>query len=250
LVKVNPEDLKKVFVCYYWADSEENRTVKVKFTHNGHACELTAILHVKKPVCTLSAEQNGVATITHGALGDYIAFISTPQGPGVSFSGDVQNPDGLSNGLWHFVQIIKKTSTIFNDKGKCQKIETNDVVLDSQYPYEPQSLVDSWTTGSGIHNARDSPGKPLTGSNQVNANDQFSMYIMFKPEGPQSKWVPLKCIDWGWSFCAKLVENSWNIYSPEKFLNPACETVIHPQWGENIKNILLQDSPCVPPCTQ
>lgn len=48
---------------------------------------------------------------------------------------------------------------------------------------------------------------------RVSVNEQYMMYLMFKPDLPSSSWVPLRHVSWGWSGDATLNLNTggWSI---------------------------------------
>jgi hypothetical protein len=95
----------------------------------------------------------------------------------------------------------------------------------------------------GIYFAIDSPN---TGPNSgdlpttfkvYSANDEFNMWLMFKPDiGAHS--VPLKMVDWKWNGYGVLSGAQWILTSnPNPDSNPvALETLVYPSWTNWIDN--------------
>jgi hypothetical protein len=99
-------------------------------------------------------------------------------------------------------------------------------VLDTFYPYVPNSLTVS-----------DSPGEGTDPTDQaISVSDSFTMWLMFKPTNGQ--WVPLKKTDWGWGGSGILSGTNWILINSNNIPNPPCvNTSLHPQWTNNLINI-------------
>jgi hypothetical protein len=150
-----------------------------------------------------------------------------------SVAGDFQE-----EGKWNFVQLIEN---------KQKAVKTNQTfqfgnhygewVLDTTYPY---------TVGNSTGLVRETSDSPMTnlegwGSiyQRMTCEDHFKMYIMFEPPGTNSKWVPLKVLEWNWQWAATKNINTWSLDSgaSANVINGGVgvATFSHPEWDANIE---------------
>jgi hypothetical protein len=69
---------------------------------------------------------------------------------------------------------------------------------------------------------------------------QFKMYIMFKPAGADSIWVPLKRVDWSWQGCAtKDSEDNWTLddSSDVSDVGSLVDETNHPLWSRSTDDV-------------
>jgi hypothetical protein len=89
--------------------------------------------------------------------------------------------------------------------------------------------------GLGISQPNDSPSVPLAGYQEAVAVENFTAYLMVKPAGANSIFVPASYIPWSWGGDAVLSGGYWNVRSPQ----PASTANIagtpaasYPTWGQ------------------
>ena len=76
--------------------------------------------------------------------------------------------------------------------------------LDSWYPYRPRPYSgnpavagSSPADGSNKQDA-DLPNEPIIGRIRIECHETFKTYLMFKPPGSGSRYVPLRKVAWNW----------------------------------------------------
>lgn len=166
---------------------------------------------------------------------------------GVDFEGSVTLPPGSITGKWNWVQLITPFRLLIDHSGNIIPNSKNGLtLLDTTYPYWPRPAgtypgteVGSYMAGStGI--TGDSPNVdllPLLSS--VTIGHQFSMYLMFKPDGLQSRYVPMSSINWSWNAVATnngtITQPSWIVPQVDPTVGAAIEQFTHPTWTGNVK---------------
>jgi hypothetical protein len=110
---------------------------------------------------------------------------------GITFTA---SPLDDTRGKVQFVQLVSRVETRQSASGGSQTQSTPQG-LDGCYPF-PQRVE---------YQAFDMPGfsKPDDGSVRLAKNFTYTMYLMFKPEGDENEWVPLKVLDWSWAGAIK-----------------------------------------------
>jgi len=218
-------------VRFYWADTGDGRKVVCKAKIGGQWVEGYEMLNVKNPKCKLSGKMGGKVKCDYprfGLLGD------KDWKTGITLTGDVSVPTGFSKGIWQFVQTVVPNSwRRDNWDGKVQlfSYSKNGQSCGDGYP-----IGGPWNTETGPHAMQDAPFISLvTFYWQVESKqDDFATYVMFRPPGEGSKWVPLKFVTWWWK---GLVENAgfpadanWSLVSGDQGASSAKVTSSHPQW--------------------
>lgn len=145
----------------------------------------------------------------NGPLGDGMYFnanVSVPVGPGLDFK----------EGVWQYVQ----TETRYRHQARTDgngAIPVNEhqrnsgaFGLDNFFPYDKPSSDQPWDTGPIPHPMTDNPNNLLFPSLNdprktdtilsSTMNNSFTMFIMFKPAGDLSQWVPLVVDHWTVAF--------------------------------------------------
>jgi len=156
---------------------------------------------------------------------------------GMVFEATITAPVINGAGEVNFLQTVVEQSDRYEDavNPQNQEISSHDVVmLDTEFPYgephrDPDDDVHRWSIGAGdtlgpsstnALTTSDSPKQPLylndgygtkneDGSENVKrytkyeAADEFTMHVMYKPEGEDSIWVPLRGYGWDWTATAE-----------------------------------------------
>jgi len=252
-------------VSYYWVGGGDGREVTYTATVNGQQFSAKTTFNVKRPTCTITpATESSVAVRADylGQSGIHLSFgggtnPSPPPGYlyGVRFKyTKVTMPEGFDPGQWQYVQTLNAYNLRqFNSEpGNWYGWYTGgNWVLDTQYPY-----LGSWSTGNDEHEAVDAPATPDMSNSLGDPpvvlykryimdeySQGFRMYIMFKPSGAGSIWVPLKRVAWGWKGSAtKDSEDQWSLDygSNDTKVGSADDETTHPEWNQSTEDINWQ----------
>jgi hypothetical protein len=209
---------------------------------------------VLKPPSTFTARIGATNTATPSGGFMSMGLFPTPgMSDGIMFNALVSLPTepqfAGQQGEWRYLQ----TADIYRDyqvKGKTVHDEFNHVLaLDNSNPYmagtnyvPPANLF--YPTGQVTGPAVDSPRMPLDvpvptlsdpkGTKPTKAwiNENYYMFIMFRPPGLDSQWVPLKYIKWGFQGTA-LNTGAWGLVPGTfgQFAGAAVTTSDHPDWN-------------------
>jgi len=121
---------------------------------------------------------------------------------GVLVDGKAITPPEFTSfgvGTWQFTQLITPGRRQINPQTGVTTVlrPHGQQVLDESFSYANAAPFDA---DNLRHNANDSPNQNLPGlpSNQVEIDDSFVVYLLYKPPGDDSAFVPLKCVGWGW----------------------------------------------------
>ncbi len=218
-------------IIYSWLDAGDNRVVKfdVSFPNLPDlptpAITKSVTFDVKRPTAEVTAVTVSPQIITTNP--PLLAF-RTPSTPGISFSRTVTMPPSFPGGELKWVQKISSTlrrRKSFPGNNWSRTEAAN--VLDNTNPYDPGISVS------------DSPAvELLPGFTEYTVNDHYEMYLMFKPAGNGSIWVPLRRVLWYWNVGAtrNAITGNWSLAANPTYSNsPASEDVIiPPQWVGNI----------------
>ena len=93
---------------------------------------------------------------------------------------------------------------------------------------------------------KDSPSVPLRPRDENEGSwrykevkvmqESFEMYIMFLPDGRESRYVPTKVVGWTWTAQALLSNGTWSAVGTSTAA-PSVETSVHPKWSKNVEEI-------------
>jgi len=214
---------------FYWSQPGPHK-VELYCRLNGSAATIPVTLDVVKPESTLTATMGPVAHIE-----DRIE----PTG-GARFQGKVEslaNEFG-SEGDWYYVQKVNdRSSFLIEDNGDNQTYVGNRYgldVLDSSCPYFPEKGF--LQTGRAAK-TEDTADLTLSGDAYWMRSDfDFEMYLMFRPPGANTRWVPLRVLNWEYEGEATRNGTTWSIVpgSLKGAIEPSgLETFVHPVWDKN-----------------
>ena len=104
--------------------------------------------------------------------------------------------------------------------------------MDTRIPYSENEITS------------DSPGNRLNNQmKSIRIVDDFTMFVMFKPNSPDSIWIPLRSINWSWTGTAlKNQQNVWQLddANTSNATGKSIETDEFPTWDGNIKEFSYQ----------
>jgi len=272
VTQVSASDLNGTGVIFYWADAGE-KAISVSFKVNGQTKTVTAVVDVLQPLVTITTNigATGFTPAHQGAThpaGTRVGLFPNVNSPddGITFTGTVTMPIEFTGlGEWRWIQILTPSRSFTDVDGNNWNIAYQGVkVLDGTLPYAPKVLnptidVPYYTiysgASSGPFTTSDSPSQPFRGyiHNQPLTSlwfksvriidERLSMYLMFKPTGNQSRFVPLKIMNWGWSISATKQGSNWTLDpatwhlnwtidpgTAAQFLEQPVDVSIHPEW--------------------
>jgi hypothetical protein len=243
LTQLAAGDKNQQTVRFYWADTGDNREVICRVKINNKWFEIKNKLDVKKPVATFTTT---LGTSALNATSDRIGlFADADSSAGITYVGNVTVPSGFSEGKWNWVQLVTPQRNFEEPSGQKKKWSQNvSQVLDTDYPYEPAPYTQhpgnagAYNTNSS-HTDSDSPSSPLAGYVKASTtNESFVMYLMFLPSGEQTRYVPLKKVNWSWSIAVTKAGATWSIDagSANQSASAAAETDEHPTWSANVRS--------------
>lgn len=226
-------------VSFYFTDSG-SKDIKVKCKVNGTASEFTTTLNVEKPTTSFTTKLG--ATAFNAGPTKLGLFAAGGSAQGIDYTGKVTVPTGWPQGQWHWVQVVTPGRTKVDTSGATKPWSLNgQQVLDTTYPYEPAPYGSHPGTTGGYatnsqHTDYDAPATTLPGWTSVTVSDSFQMFIMFLPDGQDSRYVPTQSVTWTWGGAAQLSNGSWSLTAPTQSASPASENSTHPTWTNNVKN--------------
>jgi hypothetical protein len=252
---VAANDLKQQVINFFWSDSGD-KAVSVQATVGGKPGKAKATLSVKQPTTSLTASEFGDVYlvpnynppsqpgVTATAFGVFKDKDGTP--PGIKLSGKVQVPQGFAEGSWRFVQLVNSKQLSLKGKDELLKIDTGGFVLDTDLPYKTlEKGGKDLATGDTAYTMVDTLEAYCLLKNDTmeivldsaERSDAFKTYIMFKPAGAKSQYVPLKRFDWNWSGKAIRDANA-KTYTLQKGAeakkaDAAADDAKHPEWSKN-----------------
>jgi hypothetical protein len=228
-------------VNFIWYDGEFNglrKEVSYSATVNGVTGVSKAIFDVKKPTTSVTSV-GGTTKVNNANAILYLGGVGVGD-LGIDISrGVTVIPAGFA-GNFQFVQVINATisRTAFPTPPNMPVI-TNIGGLDGCYPYTINqfSMNDSPLAGLAA---------PTFFLQNADYDAQFKVYLMFKPSGAASEWVPLKKLNWAWHGAANYIAGSsppqWsanNISSPGSA--SGADTAEYPTWSNLVAD---PNGPC------
>jgi hypothetical protein len=219
-------DFDQEVLHFYWSQPG-SQTVTLNCKINGAATTVRTQINVVEPTSSITA---GVGIVVLN--GDTVEL--TGSRSGIVFQGRVDSLAATfgAEGEWNYVQLINnKEYAIHNNGTRYQSNHFGQLVLDTDYPYD---------AGGATGQNTETDDAPITqfgdwckGAGTV---EDFKMYLMFKPPGTNTKWVPLKVLDWYWKYDATKTNGVWSL-DPSKdagATSPGTSTHFHPEWDANV----------------
>jgi len=227
-------------VVFYWLDGANNRTVQCTATMKGSPVTAQAAFNVLRPRAQITATGGTVA------LDQFFSFpynnfrlhcgILNVDYAGMLYSASVTLPPGYTGQTnLEWVQKVSALGRVHATNGVWYRWDVNVTpqALDTSYPFnDTPNDPKPW----------DAPASQVLGSfNGVSYSEDFTMWLMFKPDGDNAQWVPLRKVNWHWDGAGSLVTNglavNWVLTNTNNPGNPL-DTISfdHPQWDWNANN--------------
>lgn len=221
------EGLTDTALSFYWVDEGDNRQVTYSVTARNRSYSGRATFNVKRPTVDVTTS-TGTVTVRTLSFSERI-YELTYGTPGIRFTRtNLTIPSGFTGDtVW--VQLVNASRVRRRSDG------TNDVSegtgLDSRFPY-------SSSDPNAIETA-DSPGLRLTLEyDYATVNDSFQTWLMFKPSGTNSIYVPLRRVNWSWAGAAERPGTlNWTLVpgSASNTQNPPdADSTTHPTWTRRV----------------
>jgi hypothetical protein len=161
---------------------------------------------------------------------------------GSSWGAKVTYPSGYTSDPsekgWNYTQLVKTHRTrVNNGVNQLRSMNDDAHILDSTFGYDPVD-PNLYPTGKEIVYG-DSPNEPLLGTmSSLSVNDNFTLYVLFKPIGSGSRYVPLHNWTWYWKVDLNKVGGDWTPVAGSFGMGKTDGTDFpdHPTWHDNIAN--------------
>lgn len=232
-VELEDSDKKKQEVNFHWYDKGDKLKLIYSAYVEGEKLYAEALFNVKKPEITMRAEipegEFAFARVTYSdeegntVTGDELIYDPPAENYSIKFT---HNPlPGQFPGETQYVQLVHTVGRVEKHKDVLDPcLEINKKGLDKKYPYSPGP------------EATDAPGVPVKYLDlNISVKNHYEMYLMFKPEGEGSIFVPLRVVGWDWTGLAgrKGIEDKdkWDISGSKIRKNPQDrEADDYPEW--------------------
>ena len=242
LLELTRADLERPKISFFWVDAGSDRAVRAKIRRKSGAVEeFVAVFDVEGPKMAAFTGKPGVTRIVkeHGTVG--MQFGKPFEAPGVEWKWKITMPP-------HHGGFVKDVQTVLTDRSKIQSLAPGGTKTRSlvwRHPSNPKPHVQldgdsdnqaiyttgldeerreagtSFDTGSG-RGLSDSPHIGLDSLDRtVSANDQFTYYVLFKPETdkPQDAiFVPVARATWAWNATADQQDKNWSLRNSPKMV--------------------------------
>ncbi len=257
-----PEDFDSNEVSFYFSKSG-SKSLRVEFDlDGGHRVSFSPQIEIDKPVGVFTGDIGSVKIDYPPVVPFITKFGLYPDAPG-NGTGMVMDcmvtvPGGWPEGVWHLVQLGTTNRTWTTGNGDQYSWSTNGQYgLDTRYPISPQpytthpGTVSGWETGFQYADG-DSPGQlifsaeaPFDDIATATASDAFDNFLMFRPDGEASRFIPLMRRSWSWQGSVTFNDPDYVLESADKAVSEAVETSDHPVWSLNIGvgSMVVEETP-------
>lgn len=258
-VALDEEDLKKPEITFYWWDKSKKSLV-VTYTVDGKQMTAETRFDVKEPDIRVRTEIPPGGWVVENTpeydpqkqtCKDYVNLFYDPTDQSKDFSIKFSHDPLPAQfpGETQYVQIVKRTYQYEESEYNCKEHEDT-MGLDKTYPYaKGPETVDN--PGVPVQFDCLHMGKVKIGNRSYDVCDkfdtnagsdyrkkiltehEFEMTLMFKPDKPESIFVPIKEIDWTWRADLHRDENTdpWDWNDSNIKVNKIIEANKFPEWG-------------------
>ena len=239
VIEIKDDDKKRFTINFYWVDGADGRTVNAKcvFTSSGKDMNKTisATFDVKRPKMKSYSSKTGSVKIESDKFGLL--------GPGITWIAKVE-PNSAATGEIAFIQRINPHRVWTPGK---KWTSSGNFVLDgapgkTEIFYAQKRIPLSG--GEAKLESNDSPSNPLSSfptALETTGKDKFEIYLMYRPSGVDSIWVPLGVLLWDWEGVAKraTVTNPWVVQAstPPSADPSGNDTLEFPLWDKYYPNL-------------
>lgn len=211
------------------------------FFHGRHWPQRSKTLNVEAPM-VVSLLRTHTGTVGLGNWDTYYGLHSGGASEvGMEVTCRLTGP-GHFDGQVGFVQLVKSDRSYIPIGGGAAHaiLDTaGDYWLDNTAPYPGGGSLSAGTTASFDTNG--TPGQEVlrNGSwSRVDLRDDFQMFVLYKPGGAGSVWVPVGRLDWGWGATAESPNGiTWNMTGGAQFPSSTSTWPDAPQWQAVARNV-------------
>jgi hypothetical protein len=207
-------------------------TCTLVFT-NGNSteqCEVQGEFNMYRPRAAITTQTRSVFV----GPGPILAFgLTNTNQEGIVFTATISVPTGFS-GSNEWVQIVTDQRATRQNATNLTYDHYSGSGLDTLFPYGSAPPSNPLRTA-------DSPDFGLqNGYLEFNALvNEYEMWLLFRPDGLKTHFVPLRAVNWSWSGSATNTATGWSLENgtASNSVNPSdFETEIYPRWTNNITN--------------
>lgn len=194
-------------IHYYWYDEKDLLAVKcnaaLRLTNGSlTAVAADAFFSVDRPTGKITIKTGEIAVDGNVSEADLVkAPIWLHFGSPTNLGVTITNSASLSTNFPGHIEWVQLGSTIGNAKSNgAWGLPLHQAGLDSTYPLAVSSYSDS-------------PGVGITSTNwtEVTGGGNFSVFLMFKPDGADTIAVPLRNVQWDWTGRAVNTNGVWQL---------------------------------------
>ena len=161
------------------------------------------------------------------------------QTAGMWYVGSVDTPSDFetpAHGDWNWTQVMKGMSRWYRHKNGSYYDYNGNFSgaprLDTLYPYDGTYTANG---SSGV--SSDTPGSPIESyMTERSIDDQFDMFMLYRPPGTNSKYVPLHHINWWWLAHGVKGSMPWTFSGRDQNIENSLTYPAHPEWTDNVAN--------------
>lgn len=220
-------------INYYWVNGGLF-TVIYTATVNGVQVRAQSTFSVLKPNATISTAEGTIRIATQPDGNLWLSFGDANATPGVRFGYTIQMPSGFTGGTFQWTQVLLSTHiTLTENTGNVLTVQGVNVI-DNQfaYPFVYNGFLE------------DSPDVRLDPDLQrVTRQDSFMTYLMFRPTGNNTIWVPLRQIPWSWNASATRTgtPNTWVLDTGHNHsVGADVNSTAEPLWSGSTRDLRAQ----------
>lgn len=237
VIRLSQEDLNQPNIVFYWTDKGTGK-VQCEAEVKGQTITAETEFNISRPEYKLTVEQSNGSTFGELTAGAKLsaeecwideAYETPKKLVGLQYNGITFGCESSDEGEFQWVQLVEDYLEYENfTRQKWTEIRKG---LDHCYPYQ-----------SG-KKALDKPAiiAPETNEGEdmlfeFKKRQKSKMYLMYRPVGEGSEWVPLSIVDWEWmgSIVYNDIKKRW--WYPENSKAEAHEgekTSEYPEWDQN-----------------
>jgi hypothetical protein len=237
VIHLSQEDLNRPNIVFYWTDKGKGK-VKCEAEVKGETITAETEFNISRPEYKLTVEPSSGSTFGELTPGEKLpeeecwvdeAYKEPKKMVGLQYNGITFECESSDEGEFQWVQLVEDYMEYeYFNRQKWAEVRMG---LDHCYPYQ-----------SG-KNALDKPAVIAPETNEgegmlfeFKKHQKSKMYLMYKPVGEGSEWVPLNVIDWEWmgSIVYNDIEKHWWYPGNSKAeLQGEEETSEYPEWDQN-----------------
>ena len=247
---INPPDLNGSGpVRFFWYDGGIKSVTYTATITGGQKFTATTTFNVLRPKYTIGCDPaTDVSSPNLALLGGTPVFFfgdpnQTPTKQGITFHYEA-DPQWTLGGNTQWVQMVNSTNRV-RTQGDPTTTATKQTIttikgtncLDSSYPYKVFFPPNDTSDGPTIPLWADS----ISGDN-VQAAESFQMWLMYKPLGDNSYWVPLRMLAWHWGATAdhdssNTTSANWTLSNKSGQKDSEGDSTTYPSWVQNVTKL-------------